>query len=42
MAGARLPLKGLGPAARKRLKEEVVRDFLDAFRVKVRKGKKLV
>ncbi len=42
MAGARLPVKGLGPAARKRLKEEVVRDFLDAFGIRARKGKKLV
>jgi len=42
MAGARLPLKGLGPAARKRLKELVVRDFLDAFGVRARKGRKLI
>ena len=42
MAGARLPLKGLGPAARKRLKDEVVRAFLDALGVRARKGKKLV
>ena len=42
MAGARLPVKGLSAAARKRLKEEVVRDFLDAFGVRTRKGKKLV
>ncbi len=42
MAGARIPLKGLSAAARKRLREEVVRAFLDAFGVKVRKGKKLV
>lgn len=42
MAGARLPVKGLGPAAKKRLKDEVVRDFLDAFGIKARKGKKLV
>jgi nanoRNase/pAp phosphatase (c-di-AMP/oligoRNAs hydrolase) len=42
MAGARLPVKGLSAAARRRLKEEVVRDFLDAFGVRARKGKKLV
>jgi len=42
MAGARLLVKGLGPVAKKRLKEEVVRAFLDAFGVKARKGKKLV
>jgi nanoRNase/pAp phosphatase (c-di-AMP/oligoRNAs hydrolase) len=42
MAGARLPLKGLSSAARKRLKEEVVKSFLDAFGVKSRKPKKLV
>jgi len=42
MAGARLPVKGLAAAARKRLREEVVRAFLDAFGVKAKKGKKLV
>jgi nanoRNase/pAp phosphatase (c-di-AMP/oligoRNAs hydrolase) len=42
LAGARLPVKELGAAARKRLKDEVVRQFLDAFGVKARKGKKLV
>jgi nanoRNase/pAp phosphatase (c-di-AMP/oligoRNAs hydrolase) len=42
MAGARLPVKGLSAAARKRLKDEVVRDFLDAFGIRARKGKKLV
>jgi nanoRNase/pAp phosphatase (c-di-AMP/oligoRNAs hydrolase) len=42
MAGARLPLKGLGAAARKRLKDEVVRAFLDAFGIRTRKPKKLV
>ncbi len=42
MAGARLPVKDLGPAALKRLKEAVVRDFLDAFGIRARKGKKLV
>ncbi len=42
MAGARLSVKGLGAAARKRLKDEVVRAFLDAFGIKARKPKKLV
>jgi nanoRNase/pAp phosphatase (c-di-AMP/oligoRNAs hydrolase) len=42
MAGARLPLRGLSAAARKRLKEEVVKSFLDAFGVKARRSKKLV
>jgi nanoRNase/pAp phosphatase (c-di-AMP/oligoRNAs hydrolase) len=42
MAGARLPTKGLSAAARKRLREEVVRAFLEAFGVRARKGKKLV
>jgi nanoRNase/pAp phosphatase (c-di-AMP/oligoRNAs hydrolase) len=42
MAGARLPMKGLSSAARKRLKEDVVKSFLDAFGVKIRKPKKIV
>ena len=42
MAGARLPVKGLGSAARKKLKDEVVRNLLDALGIKVRRGKKLV
>src|SRR5512138_1760031 len=42
MAGARLPVKGLAAAAKRRLKDEVIRDFLDAFGVRARKGKKLV
>jgi len=42
MAGARLPLKGLSAVARRRLREDVVRSFLDAFGVKARKGKPLV
>jgi nanoRNase/pAp phosphatase (c-di-AMP/oligoRNAs hydrolase) len=42
MAGARLPVKGLSAAIRRRLREEVVRAFLDAFGVKARKGKKIV
>jgi len=42
MAGARLPVNGLSAAAHKRLREDVVRAFLDAFGVKAKKGKKLV
>ncbi len=42
MAGARLPLRSLSGAARKRLRDEVVRSFLDAFGVRARKAKKLV
>jgi hypothetical protein len=42
MAGARLSVRGLSTAAVKRLREDVVRAFLDAFGVKARKGKKLV
>ena len=41
MAGARLPVAA-GAAAMRRLREDVVRSFLDAFGVKARKGKKLV
>jgi nanoRNase/pAp phosphatase (c-di-AMP/oligoRNAs hydrolase) len=42
MAGARLSLHGLSLAARKRLREDVVKGFLDAFGMKARKGRKLV
>ena len=42
MAGARLPLKDLSAAGRKRLREDVVRSFLDAFGIKARKPKKIV
>ena len=42
MAGARIPLKGLSGAARKRLREEVVHDFLKEFGVRARKPRKLV
>ncbi len=42
MAGARLPVKGLSTAASRRLRDDVVRAFLDAFGVKGRKGKKRV
>jgi nanoRNase/pAp phosphatase (c-di-AMP/oligoRNAs hydrolase) len=42
MAGARIGVKGLSAAAHKRLREEIVRSFLDAFGVKARKPKSLV
>ncbi len=42
MAGARISLKDLSGAARRRLRDEVVRAFLDAFGVRARKGKKIV
>jgi nanoRNase/pAp phosphatase (c-di-AMP/oligoRNAs hydrolase) len=42
MAGARLPVKGLSLAARRRLHEEVVLEFLKAFGVRARKPKKIV
>jgi nanoRNase/pAp phosphatase (c-di-AMP/oligoRNAs hydrolase) len=42
MAGARIPVKGLSLTARRRLRDDVMRDFLDAFGVKVRKPRKLV
>src|SRR6266545_2254620 len=42
MAGARLPMKGLSAAARKRLHEDVVRAFLDAFGIKARRARALV
>jgi nanoRNase/pAp phosphatase (c-di-AMP/oligoRNAs hydrolase) len=42
MAGARISVKGLSAAARRRLRDDLVRAFLDAFGVKARKGKKLV
>jgi nanoRNase/pAp phosphatase (c-di-AMP/oligoRNAs hydrolase) len=42
MAGARLPVVGLSAAAKKRLREEIVRSFLDAFGIRARKGKRLV
>ena len=41
MAGARLPVKKLGPAALRKLRDELVKAFLDAFGVKGRKPKKL-
>jgi nanoRNase/pAp phosphatase (c-di-AMP/oligoRNAs hydrolase) len=42
MAGARLPVKGLSSASRRKLRDEVVRAFLDAFGVEARRGKKIV
>lgn len=42
MAGARLPVKGLSQAAKRRLREEVVRAFLDGFGIRSRRPKKLV
>jgi nanoRNase/pAp phosphatase (c-di-AMP/oligoRNAs hydrolase) len=42
MAGARLPMKGLSGAARRRLRDDVVRAFLDAFGVRSRRPRKLV
>ncbi|MFT3917286.1 MAG: bifunctional oligoribonuclease/PAP phosphatase NrnA [Anaeromyxobacteraceae bacterium] len=42
MAGARLPAKKLTPAGLKKLREEVVRSFLDAFGVKAKKPRKIV
>ncbi len=41
MAGARLAVRGLSAAAKRRLIDEVVRAFLDAFGVRARKGKAL-
>jgi nanoRNase/pAp phosphatase (c-di-AMP/oligoRNAs hydrolase) len=42
MAGARLPLRGLGPAARRRLVRSVFRDFLREFGERASRGRKLV
>lgn len=42
MAGARISVKGLSAAAHKRLREDLVRSFLDTFGVKARKPKSLV
>jgi nanoRNase/pAp phosphatase (c-di-AMP/oligoRNAs hydrolase) len=42
MAGARVPMKGLSGAARKRLKEEILKSFLDAFGIRSRKPSKIV
>jgi nanoRNase/pAp phosphatase (c-di-AMP/oligoRNAs hydrolase) len=42
MAGARVPLRGLGPSARTRLEQELVQRFLKEFGVKAKKGKRMV
>jgi len=42
MAGARLPMKGLEPAAARKLVGEVVRAFLKAFGVKGRRARRLL
>ena len=42
MAGARVPLRGLAPAARTRLEQDLVQRFLKEFGVKARKGKRMV
>ncbi len=42
MAGARIPLRGVGPAARARFKQELVARFLKEFGVRARKGKRIV
>jgi nanoRNase/pAp phosphatase (c-di-AMP/oligoRNAs hydrolase) len=42
MAGARIPLRGLTPAARARFEADVVQRFLREFGVRARKGKRIV
>jgi nanoRNase/pAp phosphatase (c-di-AMP/oligoRNAs hydrolase) len=42
MAGARVPVKGLPVAAKRRLRDEIVRSFLEAFGVKGRRARKIV
>jgi nanoRNase/pAp phosphatase (c-di-AMP/oligoRNAs hydrolase) len=42
MAGARIPVRELSGAARRRLRDELVRDFLAAFGVKTRRPRRLV
>ena len=42
MAGARIPLRGLGPAARARFKGDLVLRFLKEFGVRARKGRHIV
>ncbi len=42
MAGARIPLRGLTPAARARLRQELVQRFLDEFGVRTRRARHLV
>ena len=42
MAGARVPLRGLGPAARARFEQELVQRFLKEFGARAKKGKRMV
>lgn len=42
MAGARVPMRGLPPAARQRLKQALVLRFLKEFGVKTKKGRPMV
>jgi len=42
MAGARIPLRGLAPAARARLRQELVQRFLSEFGVRTRRPRRLV
>ncbi len=42
MAGARLSVKGLSAAAKRRARDDVVRAFLDEFGIRTRKAKKIV
>jgi nanoRNase/pAp phosphatase (c-di-AMP/oligoRNAs hydrolase) len=42
MAGARVTVKGLSAAARRRLRDEIIRSFLEAFGVKGRRARKIV
>jgi len=42
MAGARIPVRGLSAAAKKRLRDEVVQAFLRAFGIRTRKAKRIV
>jgi nanoRNase/pAp phosphatase (c-di-AMP/oligoRNAs hydrolase) len=42
MAGARIPLRGLGPAARTRFKQDLVLRFLKEFGIRGKKGRRMV
>jgi nanoRNase/pAp phosphatase (c-di-AMP/oligoRNAs hydrolase) len=42
MAGARIPLREMGPRERQRFEADLVQQFLREFGVKVRKGRKIV
>ena len=42
MAGARIPLRGLAPAARARFKQELVQRFLKEFGVRAKKGRRIM